>query len=381
MTKPFSLYLDVVRFLAALAVFVAHVSSHPFTEHVVWWRLATYGDVAVTLFFVLSGYVISYVTATREQNLSTYFSARVARLYSVVAIGLILTITLDLAGMQINPDFYTIKKVLWKPESWTGYLSSAVFVNEFQIFRFNGIAPGTNGPYWSLSFEATYYVVAALILFCRRQIWIPVTFILLFLAGRTITALLPIWGLGFFLHRSTTLQVRRLPLCILLATVSAAAVIATPIITRHLPTDNFGIRFPWGRAPFNRNLVGDYFVVIGFSVHLISMRQLLSQPINIRPQLDAAIRWLGSLTFPLYCFHYPAICFFAAISPWSNTSWANLVLITTSTIGLVIVMTPMCERLKISIRRGLAYAAAGDQPMTPNHGLRGTDPADRSGLG
>jgi len=350
MNKSFSLYLDVIRFLAALAVFLDHLSSTPFTSNIIWWRLGSYGAIAVTIFFVLSGYVIAYVTATRERSPAAYFSARMARLYSVVGVALILTFVFDKIGMSVNPDFYSIQKVLWKPPSWAGYLSSTVFLNEYQIFRFNGISPGTNGPYWSLSFEATYYVVAGLILFAPRRIWIPVSLVILGLAGKTIIALLPIWALGFMLyHWRGPLRIPTY-VWVVLASVSAAVIVAMPSITTGFSSDNFGLWFPWGRAPFNRNLLADYLVASAFAIHLISVRNIFTGPAQLRPNLIAAVRWLGTQTFPLYCLHYPAICLFAAISPWGNTTFANTIFITICTLTLIAALTPLCDALKPRIR-------------------------------
>ena len=43
------------------------------------------------VFFVLSGYVIAHVLATRERTLFEYFASRFSKLYSVVVPALILT--------------------------------------------------------------------------------------------------------------------------------------------------------------------------------------------------------------------------------------------------------------------------------------------------
>lgn len=106
MNKNFSLYLDIVRFVAALAVFLDHLSSKPFTENVLFHAFGLYGQLAVIVFFVLSGYVIAFVTATKELDAKSFFVARVSRIYSVVILALILTLLLDNIGMIFNGDFY-----------------------------------------------------------------------------------------------------------------------------------------------------------------------------------------------------------------------------------------------------------------------------------
>lgn len=368
MNKSFSLYLDVIRFLAALAVFLDHLSTPPFTKNPIFWRLEGYGNIAVTIFFVLSGYVIAYVTDVREKTPAEYFSARIARIYSVVGIALILTIVLDKLGITLNPDFYAIQRVLWKPESWAGYLSSAVFLNEYQIFGFNGISPGTNGPFWSLSFEVTYYVLAGLILFAPKRYWIPAAVILLGMAGRTIVALLPIWMLGFLLYHSR--RFTRVPAYtwLLLSCASAGIILALPTLLVRLPSDNFGAWFPWGRAPFNRNLLQDYVVAFVFAVHLISVRSALSESLKIPGKITTTVRWLGSQTFPLYCFHYPAICFFASISPWGRSTLAHTIFVLVCTLTLIAALVPLCERLKRDIRNACIdffRKLPGSNPIVP----------------
>lgn len=368
MNKPFSLYLDVIRFFAAFAVFLGHLSSAPFTNHTIWRGFADYGGIAVTIFFVLSGYVIAYVTATREQTPAGYFSARVARLYSVVGIALILTFVFDKIGMSVNPDFYGIQTVLWKPPSWTGYISSAVFLNEYQVFGFNGVSPGSNGPFWSLSFEVTYYLVAGLALFAPRRIWIPAVLVILGLAGRTVMALLPIWALGFMLYHWSGFK--RIPayFWLLLACASAAALLAMPTLLTGFSGDNFGFWFPWGRAPFNRNLLEDYCVASAFAIHLVSIRNLLSAPVQIQAKTTTVARWLGTQTFPLYCFHYPTICLFAAISPWERTTLAHAVFVSVCTLTLIAALTPLCETLKRRIRNtsiGYCGKAFRANPIRP----------------
>lgn len=348
----FSLYLDLIRFVAALAVFFDHLSSQPFTKDVVMRGLGDYGAIAVTIFFLLSGYVISYVVTTRERSAAQYFSSRIARLYSVVLIALLLTFIFDFIGSSANPAFYGIQKILWKPISFEGYASSLLFLNEYQIFRFNGISPGTNGPYWSLSFEATYYLIGGLALFSRKIIWIPVSLMLLALAGKTITVLLPIWFLGFLLYRWHEKFKMPIQFAWPIFLLSGLAIILIPYASKYFPQNNFGLWLPYGRGPFNRDIFQDYIAASIFSLHLVSARNIFSRSIAKGYPMQGLVRRLGALTFPLYCIHYPALSLFAAISPWKNSTFANLLFESLLTILVVIVVSPLCESLKEMIRAG-----------------------------
>src|SRR5579872_6203411 len=98
MKKGMSLYLDLIRFSAALMVFMEHFrertkrglfefwKDHPFAYN----HLFPYSQTAVIVFFVLSGFVIAHVLATRENTPLEFAASRFARLYSVLLPTLIL---------------------------------------------------------------------------------------------------------------------------------------------------------------------------------------------------------------------------------------------------------------------------------------------------
>lgn len=107
MNKPTSIYLDLIRFLAALTVFIVHANYDRFTGGLPFFRhVAGLGNDAVMVFFVLSGFVIAYVTSEKENTLRDYFASRFARLYSVAVPALVLTVALDWVGSQVNSSLY-----------------------------------------------------------------------------------------------------------------------------------------------------------------------------------------------------------------------------------------------------------------------------------
>lgn len=347
MSPIFSLYLDLVRFAAAGAVFLDHLSSAPITENLLWRPLGAYGVVAVTIFFVLSGYVIAFVTSNRENDWVSYGAARFSRMYSVVLIALPLTLACDVAGMILNPDFYGSPKVLAKPESVTGYLSSFFFVNEWRIFDLGGISPGTNGPYWSLSFEVTYYVAIGLFLFAPRLPAIVSVVLLFFLAGNTITAMFPLWLAGYAAYFVRLPKISR-PLFVSLAVLTTAVVAAAPAVTRSF--DGFGPFLPFGRNLSNRNLACDYLVAVAFVVQLSATRAFFVGTDRPPRAVAKTIKWLGSLTFPLYCIHYPVLCLAAAVVPWPRSSWMVVPFEIAVVFAVVAVAAPLADALKTRLR-------------------------------
>ena len=63
MTKALSLYLDALRFGAAFTVFLSHYGKF---NGGLFWQIQPYGVTAVIVFFVLSGFVIAWVTEARN---------------------------------------------------------------------------------------------------------------------------------------------------------------------------------------------------------------------------------------------------------------------------------------------------------------------------
>ena len=101
LTEPASLLLDVVRFLAAIAVVVDHLSLSEFRTGLP--SLEVLGYIAVPVFFVLSGFVNRYVTLTREVTVREYMIDRASRMYSVVIPAMVLTLALSAICLAAVP--------------------------------------------------------------------------------------------------------------------------------------------------------------------------------------------------------------------------------------------------------------------------------------
>ena len=159
MTKESSIYLDLIRFLAAFGVMLAHFSYARFSGNYfdVFFYLGHFG---VIIFFVMSGYVISFVAHTKENDIKSYFISRFSRLYSVVIPVLILIPLFDLIGQHFNSEIYNGKTA----DSFyvIRLLANLSFSQEFWFFSFRYLS---DGPLWSLGYEFWYYVLFGLSLF------------------------------------------------------------------------------------------------------------------------------------------------------------------------------------------------------------------------
>ena len=194
MNRPTSLYLDLVRPIAALIVMLSHVSQTALTDG----QMAVFaytGTEAVDVFFVLSGFVIAHVCARGETDWRDYAISRATRIYSVAMPALLLTAAVDAIGLRHDPSIY---EAGYQPFTPGLVLRSVLFLGEqWNSHRF----PGSDGPYWSLGFEVWYYVAFGVFMFAPRGWrWLGAAATLAFI-GPKVAVLFPIWLMGVAAYR------------------------------------------------------------------------------------------------------------------------------------------------------------------------------------
>lgn len=342
MNKGISLYLDLVRFSAAMVVFFGHVARQTFTDGFLW-QAATYMDTAVIVFFVLSGYVIAHVLDEKERTPGAYVIARVSRLYSVVVPALIVTAVCDGIGLAADPALYYGPAEYASNEIGLRYLATLFFANQFWIWS-HGMEAGTNVPFWSLSFEVTYYIAIGLLVFTKGAIRVVLCGLLAALVGPTIMAFAPIWFLGFGLyHGLHGVQLARVPA---LAFACAGLVLlgCTPLVRSATATV-----WPIG----DHNIVASYYDALSFALHLVGMLSLGPLLVTLLGRSEAPIRWLGSLTFALYLFHRPIFWVLSALPIGPPSSWSQRIYLCCVTLLVVMTIGWWCETQKRPIRRWL----------------------------
>ncbi|MCY3001818.1 MAG: acyltransferase [Planctomycetota bacterium] len=147
--------LTGLRFIAAFAVFMFH-SKERF--HVDSWKLGSLGSSAVAFFFVLSGFILTYVygdTLSRDK-LRAFFVARFARIWPVHAVTLVLFIWI-FRGASFPVDGREVVSLVQQAlllQTWS--------VEQAQIFQFNGVS-------WSISVEFFFYALFPFVCFLSRK--------------------------------------------------------------------------------------------------------------------------------------------------------------------------------------------------------------------
>lgn len=304
MTPQLSLYLDLVRFIAAVVVVLSHLPQFGLSALPV---LPSNGRDAVVVFFVLSGFVIAFATERRPRPLD-YAVSRLARLYSVVLPVLLLTVGLDLIAIGFfDPASYPRYQYarLWLYLPFHGLFLGQIWDLREQAF--------SNAPYWSLSYEAYYYVIFAAMVFLRSWTRALVVGLLLLAVGPKLWLLWPVWLAGAWLHRN--IDRLALPaaaaraLCIGSVLLYAAySLLGLDEILRRWPSVLlFGTyeQSPLGTA---RQFLSDYVVGVLFAANLVGFRHAgWSLPAS------RGIGRCAGYTFTLYLLHFPLLSFVRAL--------------------------------------------------------------------
>ena len=149
--------LDKIIFIEGLRGIVAlYVALHHFVHLVlvktypIMGKFFIFGQSAVILFFVMSGFVIYYSSFGHYQNLNfrVYFIRRFRRIYPLFLLALLVTYLVEclLAGTFYQPSYYELfgNLLMLQDHSKLG--------NWFSPFM-------DNSPLWSLSYEWFFYML------------------------------------------------------------------------------------------------------------------------------------------------------------------------------------------------------------------------------
>lgn len=360
MTPAFSLYLDLLRLLAALAVLAAHAVWHaaPGTR---WWP-DSLGHNAVIVFFLLSGYVIAYVAETKETTPRRFWVSRLARIYSVALPALAITLVADAIGQSVNPGYYA-NGLTTNDHAAVRLGASLVFANELW---FVSIMPFSNSPWWSLCYEMSYYALFSLWCFggARRWLWVALAALLV---GPKILLLAPIWALGAALYHW---KLERLGdgTAALLWLASTAVIGAWLALDLGAPLSHWTSELLGAEAyrqlHFSKHFVGDHLLALLMAAHFVAARRLAPHAAPLLLAAARPIRWAAGYTFSIYLFHLPLVLMFCALLQGQMAPgaarFALVLALTLLTVGLLGHLT---EQRKDDLRRWLDRRLPGRAPV------------------
>jgi len=300
MQRTFSIYLDLARVSAALAVLLGHWKQN----FDVALPLPLLGKDAVIVFFVVSGFVVAYAADQKDGSLSEYLFNRTTRLYSVMI-----------------PAFVMGSLLLFvehRQESWAYFENQAyvAFMNLLFLSQAGGLdlSPDNNNPMWSVGYEALFYLLYACIFVKNKYFAIVLGAILAVISGIKIVILLPCWLAGIALyHFRHSLRVSAgAGRCLLLISVLAYSIYFFGDVNAQLRKWAFTTEPVFmGSLQYSNRFIGDYLFTSIFVFHLIAIMSLESVLQPFLGLLEPIVRAFARRTFSIYLYHGPLMTYTA----------------------------------------------------------------------
>ena len=348
MSPAFSVYLDLVRFLAACLVVVYHSNLRLIVATPL--PLSSHGHSAVIIFFVLSGYVIAFATDTKESDPRSYWASRLSRIMSLAIVAVLLTPVLDLIGQTLAPALYEGNTT--HGLTALRIASSLIFMNEIwmvSIMSFSNIA------YWSLNYEFWYYALFAVYTFAaptRRWFWIGLVCLLL---GPKILLLAPIWCLGVVIYRWRTPQniPEWLGWLLVLASVGLFLAFEYWHVSEQISAQILSLvgKYWYRELAFSKWFVADYLLAGIVFMNFVGMRRVVFRMRGVMAALAQPVRWCAGFTFSLYILHQPLIYFYAAMIDLPPTGYLRYAGVMGCVLATVVVIGSLTEQKRHHLRR------------------------------
>ncbi len=363
MDRGLSLYLDILRFAAALTVLVTHLAYAELSGGMLaYWRLL--GNDAVMIFFVLSGFVIAYATEARETTPGAYIRSRLARLWSVAVPALLLTIALDHWGSRLDPAAYSQWWYQGSDPVWRS-LRALTFTNEVW---FSGVRPFSNGPWWSLGYEAFYYAMFAALIFVPGWKGRVLAGALMVIAGPPILLLWPIWWLGVWTWRHISRKTLPADKSALLFFGSLAAYAlyrwsGLPELLKDLTATAIGPDNVGTYLRFSDEFLSSYLIGPMVAAHFIGAHGLSAALEGLLTPWRRVITWFAQSTFALYLLHYPMLRFTRAAFAYDETNPLHVALVFVGAAGTCVLVGPLIERTKGAWKTALALGQKEPRPV------------------
>jgi peptidoglycan/LPS O-acetylase OafA/YrhL len=358
---------DIWRVICAFVVALSHAQAMGLMD----WpgSLGQAAHHAVIVFFVISGYSVSH-SARLKVSTQAFLAQRFSRLWATTVPVLLVALAIGLVARSQAwnaLDDWTINK-------WYLHLPfNALFLGQFGPWA---MSPFGLVPYWSLAYEAWYYLFFAVLMLDGSRPWhrAALAVMLIALAPRMIL-LLPCWLAGVALHRwSLNHSARRPPtarpgitplvFCMLCLGLYLIALVPPLHVASDLSAQWSDQLKQWGElhlpAPwaglsnlgYSKWFLGDWMLALLFGLVVAATSARLTISASSLPVVERAWRTLANLSFGVYLLHYPVlkILQFAGLGELpAGPRAAGLVL----ALGAILGFSQLCETTRPWWRRQL----------------------------
>jgi peptidoglycan/LPS O-acetylase OafA/YrhL len=342
--------LDALRFVAALSVVAVHLTSRsspawdgPVPAEVVpVGRWTGYGHLGVPLFFIISGFVLLMTAWGRD--IPAFVASRVGRLFPAYWVAVGFSAVLVLWVWPANPVFFG------------AFISKTQAALNFTMLQGAFSSPNLDGSYWTLWYEARFYLLIAI-------------FMMVGITRRRVLAFATLW-----------------PIIAAIASASGQAFIAAFLMPDYAPFFAGGMLLyliyrdghdlgTWLLVGFQvvsgANFATHYYMNLSNSTPVVPSKILIAVLIVGSFAAVAAVtltrlaRWnawwmttLGALTYPLYLIHENLGWFTIhllrdALGSWGAIGVATVVVLTAAVLIHRLVERRFGKRLRAATLRML----------------------------
>ena len=341
MKKNFSIFLELLRVASAFGVVIGHAHNE-----ILFWLPAYFVSPTecVAVFFVLSGFLIRFVTREKEDTWRPYVVARVSRIIPVAILALACTLVFDHIGKLYHYASYAAFPWINQHTDLLDLVSCLTFTNE--IWNRHSVV-GTDEPFWSLGFEVCYYVFFGLVLYASRRWrpWLLAGWVLL--VGPKVLLYLPLWLLGVACYEGLVRWHHRGTAAIWLGRFICASGILVLSLFRFVLMKGAPGPYHWDSLRQIRWSFA-YAMAIGFGISLVLAGFEVACPReSFWPRwFECLVRWLAGGTFTLYLLHQPLIHLLIALFPRAYSSYLASSLVVVVAILSCYLLAEVAERRK-----------------------------------
>ena len=349
-------YLDLWRVIAAFMVFTMHLflpqlNIYPIPSNGTSPFLHGQAHLAVIVFFVLSGYLISHSIHKKQMTLRRFALDRSIRLYAVMIPALLLTAAVSWAAPRFSPHWAS--GFLAEPMQLVRYLLNLL---NCQQLWFLCVAPGVNWAFWSLGYEAWFYVLLAVFVFLKGRERIIVLLLAGLLIGPKILLLFPSWIFGVIAERLTAKHYSEHRKTLWKAGFFSTLIliIAALLTPESIPLWNHGSSF--GQRPwfYSANAAADSFFAILIAVNFLCAGKLGDSITIIPNYYGIPIRWIAQRTYSLYLYHTPLLFLAGGLVPHHDHRAWTATFLAVGVLGSVIVLAHFTECRTPELKRFVA---------------------------
>jgi peptidoglycan/LPS O-acetylase OafA/YrhL len=351
-----SLLLDLVRFSAALMVASGHLTQHYFSNG--WRDYTGHAVEAVGVFFVLSGFVIRYVSRLKYGKIGEYWIDRASRIYSVLLPAIGFTLVVYWIAIGINPGYYLPNWGLFSNSLLVRLALNLSLTSQLWSRTVNFLC---NAPLWSISYEGLYYAIYGCAFYLRGA-WRWITVLgLIALGGAHIALLFPLWLLGcvvYEIYVRLTLRGTGWLTHLFFAALTAAGVLLwRPVVAMIFGWKSGMTRFLWVHhlRPPNLHWMLDYYRV-GIPAAFLMLWLLVAVHglrVEARSRWVRGIRILAEGTFPLYVVHFPLYVLVASVIPYDHGNPVAKIAMLLAAIAFGVLLAFPTNHLKDAMRNRL----------------------------